>query len=103
MSWFTVALLYPSNTVSEGAVELNRAAKSASGAKWYFVGILLGDLGGVVGEAVVPEEEDEVWVGLGEDRFDRACEVISAVVDGEDEAIFHLSHPKPICRSCNRK
>ena len=68
-----------------------------------FVGLLLGDLGGVVGGAVVPEEEGEVWVGLGEDGFDRRGEVGGAIVDGDDEAIFHLSHPKPICRSCNRK
>jgi hypothetical protein len=49
------------------------------------VGVLLGDLGGVVGGAVVPEEEGEVGVGLGEDGFDCGGEVGGAVVDGGDE------------------
>ena len=51
-----------------------------------FVGLLLGDLGGVVCGAVVPEEEGEVWVGLGEDGFDRRGEVGGAIVDGDDKA-----------------
>jgi hypothetical protein len=50
------------------------------------VGVLLGDLGRLVGGAVVPEEEGEVGIGLGQDGFDRPGEVGSAVVDGGDES-----------------
>ena len=46
------------------------------------VGVLFGDFEGVVGGAVVPEEEGEVGFGLGEDGIDRLGEVGGAVMNG---------------------
>ncbi len=51
-------------------------------------GVMVADFEGVVGGAVVPEDEFEVWVGLGEDGFDRVGEVVFAVVEGGDEGDF---------------
>lgn len=54
------------------------------------VGVLLGNLGGLVDGAVVPEEKGEVGVGLGQDGFDRACKIRFAVMDGGDEGHFEV-------------
>lgn len=51
-------------------------------------GIMIADFKGVVGGAVVPEDQFEVGVGLGEDGFDRFGEVVFAVVDGGDQGDF---------------
>lgn len=52
------------------------------------VSIVLADFEAVVGGAVVPEDEFEGLVGLGEDGFDRLWEVVFAVIDGGDEGDF---------------
>jgi hypothetical protein len=49
------------------------------------VGVLLGDLEGVVGGSIIPQEESKVWIGLAEDRFDRLYEVSFPVVDGDNK------------------
>ncbi len=51
-------------------------------------GVVIADFEGVVGGAVVPEDEFEVGVGLGEDGFDGVGEVVFAVVEGGDEGDF---------------
>lgn len=49
---------------------------------------MVADFEGIVGGAVVPEDEFEVGVGLGEDGFDRVGEVVFAIVDCGDEGDF---------------
>jgi hypothetical protein len=51
-------------------------------------GVVVADFEGVVGGAVVPEDQFEVFVGLGEDGFDRFGEVVFAVVNSGDEGNF---------------
>jgi len=49
------------------------------------LGVLLGDGKGVVGGAVVPEQELEVSVGLRQDAVESKGEIMGAVVGGGDQ------------------
>jgi hypothetical protein len=53
-------------------------------------GVMVADFEGVVGRAVVPEDEFEVGVGLGEDGFYGVGEVVFAVVNGGDKGDFGM-------------
>ena len=55
------------------------------------LGVVVGDVEGGIGGAVVPDQKLKVWVSLGEDAFDRFSEVAIAVVAGDDERpVQHL-------------
>jgi hypothetical protein len=51
-------------------------------------GVVVGDREGVIGGAIVPENQFKVGEGLGEDAFDRLWQIGFAVEDGGDEGNF---------------
>ena len=54
----------------------------------------MGDIGGCVGGAVVPDRQVPMGVGLGEDAVEGLREIVLAVVDGHHEGgnVGHLSY-----------
>lgn len=49
------------------------------------LGVVSGDRDGIVGGAVVPDEEFKVGMGLGENALDRGRQISGAIVNWNDE------------------